>query len=94
MAESEELNNLMMKVKEESKKVGLKLNIQKTKIMLSGPITSGQIASKILRGIFLKKQFIFAIGFIEIALTRAYKVKQPSNCWFLLHMFIFSSPFK
>ena len=39
MAESEELNNLMMKVKEESKKVGLKLNIQKTKIMASGPIT-------------------------------------------------------
>ena len=43
MAESEELNNLMMKVKEESKKVGLKLNIQKTKIMASGPITSWQI---------------------------------------------------
>ena len=43
MAESEELNNLLMKVKEESKKVGLKLNIQKTKIMASGPITSWQI---------------------------------------------------
>jgi len=41
MAESkEELNNLLMKVKEESEKVGLKLNIQKTKIMTSGPITS------------------------------------------------------
>ena len=44
MAESEEdLNSLLMKVKEESEKVGLKLNIQKTKIMTSGPITSRQI---------------------------------------------------
>ena len=44
MAESEEkLNSLLMKVKEESEKVGLKLNIQKTKIMASGPITSWQI---------------------------------------------------
>ena len=44
MAESEEeLNSLLMKVKEESEKAGLKLNIQKTKIMASGPITSWQI---------------------------------------------------
>ena len=43
MAESEELKSLLMKVKEESEKVGLKLNIQKTKIMVSGPITSWQI---------------------------------------------------
>ena len=43
MAESEELNNLLMKVKEKSEKVGLKLNIQKTKIMASGAITSWQI---------------------------------------------------
>ena len=43
MAESEELNSLLMKVKEESEKVGLKLNIQKTEIMASGPITSWQI---------------------------------------------------
>ena len=42
MAESEELKNLLMKVKVESEKVGLKLNIQKTKIMASGPITSWQ----------------------------------------------------
>ena len=42
MAESEELKSLLMKVKEESKKAGLKLNIQKTKIMASGPITSWQ----------------------------------------------------
>ena len=43
MAEREELKSLFMKVKEESKKVGLKLNIQKTKIMASSPITSWQI---------------------------------------------------
>ena len=43
MAESEELKSLLMKVKEESERVGLKLNIQKTKIMASGPITSWQI---------------------------------------------------
>ena len=43
MAESEELKILLMKVKEESEKVGLKLNIQKTKIMAPGPITSWQI---------------------------------------------------
>ena len=43
MAESEELKSLLMKVKEESEKVGLKLNIYKTKIMASGPITSWQI---------------------------------------------------
>ena len=43
VAESEELKSLLMKVKEESEKVSLKLNIQKTKIMASGPITSWQI---------------------------------------------------
>ena len=43
MAESEELKSLLMKVKEESEKVGLKLNIQKTKIMAAGPITSWKI---------------------------------------------------
>ena len=55
MAESEELKSFLMKVKAESEKVGLKLNIQKTKIMASGPITSWQIDGKtaaefILRG--------------------------------------------
>ena len=43
MAESKELKSLLMRVKEESEKVGLKLNIQKTKIMASGPITSWKI---------------------------------------------------
>ena len=48
MAESEELKNLLMKVKEESENVGLKLNIQKTKIMASGPITSWQIDEELV----------------------------------------------
>ena len=43
MAESEELKSLLMKVKEENEKVGLNLNVQKTKIMASGPVTSWQI---------------------------------------------------
>ena len=46
MAENEELKSLLRKVKEESEKVGLKLNIQKTKIMASSPITSWQIDGK------------------------------------------------
>ena len=46
MAESEELKSFLMKVKEESEKVGLKLNIQKNKIMASGPIASWQIDGK------------------------------------------------
>ena len=48
MSESEELKSLLMKVKEDSEKVGLKLNIQKTKIMVSGPITSWQIDGETL----------------------------------------------
>ena len=48
MAESEELKSLLMKVKKESEKVGLKLNIQKTKIMASGPITSWEIDGETL----------------------------------------------
>ena len=46
MAENKELKSLLTKIKEESEKVGLKLNIQKTKIMASGPITSWQIYGK------------------------------------------------
>ena len=56
MAESEELNSLLMKVKEESEKVGLKLNIQKTKIMASGPITSWEIDGEIVETV---ADFIF-----------------------------------
>ena len=52
MAESEELKSLLMKVKEESEKVGLKLNIQKTKIMVFGPITSWQIDGETVADFF------------------------------------------
>ena len=53
MAESEELKSLLMKVKEESEKTGLKLNIQKTKIMASGPITSWQIDAETVEIVFI-----------------------------------------
>ena len=56
MAENEELKNLLMRVKEENEKVGLKLSIQKVKIMASGPITSWQIGGEMvetLRDYFL-----------------------------------------
>ena len=56
MAESEELKSLLMKVKEESEKVCLKLNIQKTKIMASGPITSWQIDGETMETV---RDFIF-----------------------------------
>ena len=56
MTESEELKSLLMKVKEESDKVGLKLNIQKTKIMASGPITSWQIDGETMETM---RDFIF-----------------------------------
>ena len=56
MAESEELKSLLMKVKEESEKVGLKLNIQKMKVMAPGPITSWQIDRETMK---IVKNFIF-----------------------------------
>ena len=60
MAESEEeLKSLLMKVKEESEKVGLKLNIQETKIMASGPITSWKIDGEIVE---IVTDFIFWVG--------------------------------
>ena len=63
MAESEEeLKSLLMKVKEESEKVGLKLNIQKTKIMASGPITSRQIDEEIVADFILGGSKITADG--------------------------------
>ena len=58
MPESEELHSILMKVKEESEKVGLKLNIQKTKVMASGPITSWQIDEKAMETV-LYLFFIF-----------------------------------
>ena len=59
MAESEELKRLLMKVREESEKVGLKLNIQRTQIMASSPITSWQIDGKTMKTV---ADFIF-LGF-------------------------------
>ena len=58
MAESEELKSLLMKVKEESEKVGLELKIQKTKIMASGPITSWQIDGKTMETL---KNYLFGL---------------------------------
>ena len=62
MAESEELKSLLMKMKEESEKVGLKLNIQKTKIMASGPITSWQIDGETVTEFILGDSKITADG--------------------------------
>ena len=63
MAESEEeLKSLLMKVKEESERIGLKLNIQKTKIMASGPITSWQIDGKTVRDFIFLGSKITADG--------------------------------
>jgi len=60
MAESEEeLKNLLLKVKEENEKLGLKLNIKKTKIMASGPITSWQIDGETMETV---RDFIFFLG--------------------------------
>ena len=62
MAESEQLKSLLMKVKEESEKVGLKLNIQTTKIMKSGPITSWKIGRETVAGFILGGSKITADG--------------------------------
>ena len=59
MAESKEVKNLLMKVKEESEKVGLELNIQKTKIMASGPITSWKTDEETVETV---RDFIFFGG--------------------------------
>ena len=73
MAESEEeLRSLLMKVKEESEKVGLKLNIQKTKIMASGPITSWQIDEETMETV---TDFIFWAPKSLQMVTAAMKLK-------------------
>ena len=75
MAESEEeLKSLLMKVKEESKKVGLKLNIQKTKIMASGPITSWQIDGETVETV---SDFIFWGSKITADGDCSYEIKRP-----------------
>ena len=73
MAESkEELKSLLMKVKEESEKAGLKLNIQKTKIMASGPITSWEIDGETVETV---SDFILGSSKITVMVTAAMKLK-------------------
>ena len=72
MAESKALESLLMKVKEESEKVGLKLNIQKTKIMTSGPITSWQIDGETMETV---TDFIFWAPKSLQMVTAAMKLK-------------------
>ena len=75
MAESEEeLKSLLRKVKEESEKVGLKLNIQKTKIMASGPITSWQIDGETMETV---SDFIFLGSKITADGDYIYEIKRP-----------------
>ena len=69
-AESKELQNLLMKVKEESEKVGLKLNIQKTKIMASGSITSSQIDGETVRDFIFWGSKITADGYYSHEIKR------------------------
>ena len=73
MAENEELKSLLMKVKEESEEVGLKLNIQKTKIMASGPITSWQINGETVT------DFIFWPPKSLLMVTAAMKLKDTCS---------------
>ena len=72
----EELKSLLMKVKEESEKVGLKLNIQKTKIMASGPITSWQIEGKAMETV---KDFLFCTPKSLQMVTVAMKLKDTCS---------------
>ena len=73
MAEREELKNLMIKVKEENEKVGLKLNIQKTKIMASGPITSWQIDGETVETV---ADFIFWVSKITVDGDCSHEIKR------------------
>ena len=73
MAESEELKNFLMKVKEESEKVGLKLNIQKTKIMASGPITSWETDGETVETV---RDFIFLGSKITADGDCSYEIKR------------------
>ena len=74
MAESKELKSLLMKVKEVSEKGGLKLNIQKTKIMASGPTTSCQIDGETVETV---ADFIFGGSKITADVDCSYEIKRP-----------------
>ena len=73
MAESEKLKSLLMKVKEETEKVGLKLNIQKTKIMASGPITLWQIDGEMMETV---TDFIFLASKIPVDSDCSHEIKR------------------
>ena len=75
MGESKELKNLLMKVKEESKKVGLKLKIQKTKIMVSSPITSWEIDGETVETV---SDFIFGGSKITADGDCSHEIKRHS----------------
>ena len=76
MAESKELKSFLMKVKEESEKVSMKLNIQKTKIMASGPITSWQIDGKTMETV---RDFTFLGSRSVQMVTTAMKLKDACS---------------
>ena len=79
MAESEEeLKSLLMKVKEESEKFGLKLNIQKTKIMASGPITWWQVDGETVETV---ADFIFLGSKVTADVDCSYEIKRPLTPW-------------
>ena len=75
MAESEELKSLLMKVKEECEKVGLKLNIQKTKIMASSPITSWEIDGETVADFIFLGSKITADGYCTMKLKDTYSLE-------------------
>ena len=76
MAESKELKSLLMKVKEESEKVGLKLNIQKTKIMASGPITSWEIDGETVETVETVSDFILGVSKITADGDCSHEIKR------------------
>ena len=76
MAESKELKSLLMKVKEESEKVGLKLNIRKTKIIASGPVTSWQIDGETVETV---TDFVLGAPKSLQMVTTAMKLKDPCS---------------
>ena len=89
LAESEELKSLLMKVKEESEKVGLKLTFQKTKIMASGPITSWEIDGKAVETV---SDFIFGGSKITVDGDFSHKIKRRLHIKKQRHFFTNKDP--
>ena len=96
MAESEKLKSLLMKVKEETEKVGLKFNIQKTKIMASGPITSWPIDGETVADFIFLGSRITADGDCSHEIKRCLLLEesynQPSSVQLLSHVRLFATP--